>query len=63
MYATGNASVAVHEYNVGTSAILTLPAALQNTPPTPLVVGKTVTYEFVTDDAGVTVTLISEEVI
>ena len=63
MYVVGQAVDAVVEYNVGSPTSLTLPASLQNAPTLTLVTDTVITYEFVTDDAGVTVTLISEEVL
>tara|TARA_R110002110_G_scaffold343882_1_gene553939 strand:- start:102 stop:1232 length:1131 start_codon:yes stop_codon:yes gene_type:complete len=63
MYMLGDFDDIVYEYDLGSPTALTLPAALQNTPRLALVHDTDVLYEFVTDDAGVTVTLISEEVI
>ena len=63
MYVVGQDVDAVVEYNVGSPTSLTLPASLQNAPALALVNDTDVLYEFVTDDAGVTVTLISEEII
>ena len=63
LFTVDGARHTVQEYVMGTSPTLTLPASLQNTPALVLVDDTEVTYEFVTDDAGVTVTLISEEVV
>ena len=62
-YVVGQRNRSVAEYNLGSPTSLTLPASLQNAPTLALVNNTVVTYEFVTDDAGVTVTLISEEVL
>ena len=63
MYFVGSSNDAVYEYNLGTGPAVTLPASVQNFPAVIPLHGNDVLYEFVTDDAGVTVTLISEEVI
>tara|TARA_R110001606_G_scaffold46991_2_gene119981 strand:- start:4001 stop:6037 length:2037 start_codon:yes stop_codon:yes gene_type:complete len=63
MYAVDPTTESVYEFSVGSPTSLTLPASLQNAPALTLVNDTDVLYEFVTDDAGVTVTLISEEVI
>ena len=52
----------ITEFNIGTVYTLTLPAAVVGNP-TALIDNTRVTYEFQTADAGVTVNLISEEVI
>ena len=52
----------ITEFNMGTAYTLTLPAAVVGNP-TALAANTRVTYEFQTADAGVTVNLISEEVI
>lgn len=62
VYLIGAADYVV-EYNIGSPTSLTLPAALQNIPSRALAHGTEVMYEFLTDDAGVTVKLIAEEVI
>ena len=63
MYVSVASTDVVNEYNIGTAPSLTLPASLQNAPTLALATEQDVLYEFVTDDAGVTVTLISEEII
>jgi|TARA_B110000908_G_scaffold155635_1_gene194012 DNA-binding beta-propeller fold protein YncE len=63
MYMLGDFNDIVYEYDLGSPTTLTLPAALQNTPRLALSHDADVLYEFVTDDAGVTVTLISEEIV
>ncbi len=63
MYIVGSSVVVVNEYDLGTASTMTLPAAVENPPTEALARDTQVTYEFVTDDAGVTVTLIGEEVI
>jgi len=62
MYVIGSVGDDINEYNLGAPTAVTLPAAVVGTP-TALAVSTRVTYEFQTDDAGVTVNLISEEVI
>ena len=52
----------ITEFNIGTLYTLTLPAAVVGNP-SALTANTRVTYEFQTADAGVTVNLISEEVI
>ena len=63
MYFVGSTNDNVYEYSLGTTPTVTLPASVQNFPTVIPLHGNDVLYEFVTDDAGVTVTLISEEVI
>jgi hypothetical protein len=60
VYIMGNSGDSVYEYNLGSAAALTLPAAVVGTP-SALTVGDRVTYEFVTLDGGTTVNLIAEE--
>ena len=59
MYIIGSG---VFEYDLGIVSTVTLPAAVENVPSQALRVNTQVTYEFITADAGTTVTLISEEV-
>ncbi len=63
MYFVGSGAGNILEYGLGTTSTLTLPAALENNPTQRLRGGTRVTYEFITADAGVTVTLIGEEVV
>jgi len=63
LYMAGGNSNVIYEYNLGSPTSVTLPASLQNAPSLALVHDTEVTYEFLTDDAGVTVKLIAEEVI
>ena len=63
MYIVGSGGDSVYEYDLGTTSTITLPAALENNPTQILRGGTRVTYEFITADAGVTVTLIGEEIV
>tara|TARA_R110002074_G_scaffold375949_2_gene552762 strand:+ start:20612 stop:21901 length:1290 start_codon:yes stop_codon:yes gene_type:complete len=51
------------QYDVGSPATVTLPAAVSNAPTLALVNARSTTYEFVTLDGGTTVKLISEEIV
>ena len=63
MYFVGGGGGNILEYDLGTTSTITLPAALENNPTQILRGGTRVTYEFITADAGVTVTLIGEEIV
>ena len=63
MYFIGWSGGNILEYDLGTTSTLTLPAAVENSPAQVLTRDTRVTYEFITLDAGTTVTLIGEEVI
>ena len=63
LYMAGGNSNVIYEYNLGSPTSVTLPASLQNAPSLALVHDTEATYEFLTDDAGVTVKLIAEEVL
>ena len=63
MYVLGSTGDDVNEYDLGSSNVVTLPASVANPPLTVLSTNARVTYEFQTDDAGTTVTLINEEVL
>ena len=52
----------VYQYNIGAAATVTLPAAVSGTPSS-TEHNDRVTYTFLTDDAGVTVNLIAEDII
>jgi 6-phosphogluconolactonase (cycloisomerase 2 family) len=64
MYVIGSVPAAggddkIFQYDIG-NITLTLPAAIENPPTEPLVLGSRYTYDFFTEDAGTTVTLLSE---
>jgi hypothetical protein len=60
MYICGLAGQDVNQYALKTPYTVTLPAAIENPPTEPLVIGSRYTYDFFTEDSGTTVTLLSE---
>tara|TARA_R110000850_G_scaffold26528_1_gene75944 strand:+ start:1379 stop:2518 length:1140 start_codon:yes stop_codon:yes gene_type:complete len=63
MYIIGQGSDKIYAYNTSLPNTVTVPASVKNPPTETLRTFQPATYEFVTDDAGVTVTLINEEVL
>lgn len=63
VYVLNDATNLITQYDNGVEeATVTLPASIENPPTTVLALGDRATYEFLTDDGGTTITLISEEI-